>query len=147
MPVDLFGAKVDEAGRVIFSPEPTARKIFFELVFERPECAEFVQHRSTAAMMRLADVLEVKFLNKQLDISVDNAVARAIRMERSNQNSKIGRKNTAHLNVPNAQKLTGNTLNGAAANFKLRVFKLASPWPVCRNVLPCLVSANPFLTL
>jgi hypothetical protein len=78
MSVDLLGAAVDTVGRVIFSPEPNARKIFFNLVFATPDGAEFVKLSSPAAMARLAEVLEAKFLSKNRNILVDDA-AKVIR--------------------------------------------------------------------
>jgi hypothetical protein len=73
--MQVLGAKVDDIGRIIFSPEPDARKIFFEAVYETPVGQEFLKHRNPKSISRLAGVLEEKFLNRGRDILVEDAVA------------------------------------------------------------------------
>jgi hypothetical protein len=72
---ELIGAKVDEVGRIIFSPEPAARKTFFEAVYATPIGKEFLGYRTPESMARLAEILQQRFLDRGRDILVDDAVA------------------------------------------------------------------------
>ena len=74
MSTELLGAKVDAIGRVIFSPEPAARRILFEAVYETPVGKEFLQYRNLTSVARVAEILEAKFLEKGRDILVDDCV-------------------------------------------------------------------------
>jgi hypothetical protein len=74
MSVDLLGAKVDGVGRVIFDADPIARKIFFNLVYETTEGAEFLKQLSPTAIARLAESLEAKFILKNRNVLVEDAV-------------------------------------------------------------------------
>ena len=75
MSTELLGAKVDSVGRLIYSGEPGARKIFFEAVYETTTGKEFLRYRNPASIARLAEILQNKFLDKGRDILVDDAVA------------------------------------------------------------------------
>jgi hypothetical protein len=75
MGIELLGAKVDSVGRLIYSDEPAARKIFFEAVYETPAGKEFLQYRNPASIARLAEILQEKFLDRGRDILVEDAAA------------------------------------------------------------------------
>jgi hypothetical protein len=71
----FLGAAINDAGQIIFSPEPVKRKAFFDAVYADPIGAEFLKYRTPKSMARLTEILTNKFLDKGRDIMVDDAVS------------------------------------------------------------------------
>jgi hypothetical protein len=78
MSTELLGAKVNDAGELIFDAEPKARKAFFAEFYRTPEGREFLKYRTPESIDRVIEVIERLYAG-DADITIDK-FRRAVRM-------------------------------------------------------------------